>query len=85
MPALLEESAEAVDGFEHGGGAAVGIDCAVDPGVAMIAGDDPVVFLVGLVPGMVPMTSQMVRRAMSCSRCMWTVTLVAEFFALAPR
>ena len=62
LPALLEQDAEAVDGLEHGGGAAVGVDCAVDPGVAMIAGDDPVVFLGGVVPGMLPMTSQMVRR-----------------------
>ena len=45
LPALLEEIAEAVDGLEHGGGAGVGVDGAVDPGVAMIAGDDPVVFL----------------------------------------
>ena len=47
LPALLEESAEAVDGFEHGGGAAVGVDGAVDPGVAMIAGYDPIVGVVG--------------------------------------
>ena len=53
LPALLEELAEAVDGFEHGGGAAVGIDGAVDPGVAVVAGDDPVVLLggVGAVDG----------------------------------
>ena len=29
--------------FKHGGGAAVGIDRAVDPGVAVIAADDPLV------------------------------------------
>ena len=42
-----------MDAFEHGGGAAVGVYGAVDPGVAMIAGDDPVVFLVrvGAVDG----------------------------------
>ena len=40
---MLEEDADAVDGFEHGGGAAVGIDGAVDPGIAMIAGDDPLI------------------------------------------
>ena len=74
LPALLEQVAEAMDGFEHGGGAGVGIDGAVDPGVAMVAGDDPVVLLGGSVPGMVPMTSQMVRRLVSCSRFMWTVT-----------
>ncbi len=45
LPSLLEEFAEAVDGLEHGSGAGVGIDGAEDPGVAMIAGDDPVVFL----------------------------------------
>jgi hypothetical protein len=32
-----------VNGFEHGRGAAGGVDRAVDPGVAVIAGDDPVV------------------------------------------
>ena len=48
LPALLEQIAEAVDGFEHGGGAAVGIDGAVDPGVAVVAGDDPVVLLRGV-------------------------------------
>jgi hypothetical protein len=46
-PALLEQRADAVDGFEHGGGAAVGVDRAVDPGVAMVAGDDPVVGVLG--------------------------------------
>ena len=51
LPALLEEFAEAVDGFEHGGGAGVGIDGAVDPGVAMVAGYDPVVFLGGAGAG----------------------------------
>ena len=51
LPALLQELAEAVDGFEHGGGAGVGIDGAVDPGVAMVAGDDPVVLLGGVGAG----------------------------------
>ncbi len=51
LPALLEEIAEAVDGFEHGGGAGVGVDGAVDPGVAMVAGYDPVVFLRGAGAG----------------------------------
>ncbi len=53
LPALLEEVAEAVDGFEHGGGAGVGVDGAVDPGVAVVSGYDPVVFLgwVGAVDG----------------------------------
>ena len=51
MPALLEEIAEAVDGLEHGGGAAAGIDGAVDPGVAMVAGDDDFVFLCGVGAG----------------------------------
>ena len=59
-PALLEQRADAVNRLKHGGGAAVGIDCAVDPGVAMIAGDDPVVG--DLEPWILPMTSQMVRR-----------------------
>ncbi len=42
-----------MDGFEHGGGAGVGVDGAVDPGVAMVAGDDPgvLVFGVGAVDG----------------------------------
>ena len=62
-----------MDGLEHGGGAAVGVGRAVDPGVAMVAGDDP-------VSGSdrcrdLPMTSQMVRRRVSCSRRMWTVTV----------
>ena len=43
----LEQRADAVDGFEHGGGAAVGIDGAVDPGIAMIADDDPLVGRLG--------------------------------------
>ena len=51
LPALLEEVAEAVDGFEHGGGAGAGVDRAVDPGVAVVAGDDPVVFLGGVGAG----------------------------------
>ncbi len=51
LPALLEEVAEAVDGLEHGGGAAGGIDGAVDPGVAMVAGDDEVIFLRGVGAG----------------------------------
>ncbi len=37
-----------MDGFEHSGGAGVGIDGAVDPGVAVVAGYDPVVFLRGV-------------------------------------
>ncbi len=41
LPALLEKRADAVDGLKHGGGAAVGVDCAVDPGVAMVAVDHP--------------------------------------------
>ena len=36
----MQQCADAVDGFQHGGGAAVGIDGAEDPGVAMIADDD---------------------------------------------
>ncbi len=40
-PALTEQCADAVHGFKHGGGAAGGIDRAIDPGVAMIADDDP--------------------------------------------
>src|SRR5260370_29372312 len=32
-----------MDGFEHGGGAAIRIDCSIHPGVAMIAGDDPLI------------------------------------------
>ena len=43
LPAGLQQFADAVHGFEHGRGAAVGIDCAVDPGVAMIARDHPFV------------------------------------------
>ena len=43
----FEQRADAVHGLEHGGGAAVGIDRAVDPGVAMIADDDPVVGILG--------------------------------------
>ena len=41
-PALAEQDADAVHRFQHGGGAAGGIDGAVDPGVAVIAGDDPI-------------------------------------------
>ena len=48
FPTLLEKDSEAMDGFEHGSGAAVGIDGSVDPGVTVIAGDDPVVFLRGI-------------------------------------
>ncbi len=51
LPARLEQGAEAVDRLEHGRGAGVGIDGAVDPGVAVIAGDDPVVFLGGVAAG----------------------------------
>ena len=53
FPALLEELADAVDGFEHGGGAGGGIGGAVDPGVTVVAGDDPGVLLgrVGAVDG----------------------------------
>ena len=36
-----------MDGLKHGGGAAGGIDRAIDPGVAMIADDDPVVGILG--------------------------------------
>ena len=39
----LQQRADAVHSLEHGGGAAVGIDGAVDPGIAMIAGDHPLV------------------------------------------
>ena len=46
-PALRDESTDAVDGLEHGGGAAGGVDGAVDPGVAMIAGDNPVAGVLG--------------------------------------
>ena len=51
LPTLLEETADAVNGFEHGGGAAVGVDGAVDPGVAVVAGDDPVFGVVGAGDG----------------------------------
>src|ERR1700690_1635976 len=42
-PSLKEQSADAADGFKHGGGTAGGIDCAIDPRVAVIADDDPCV------------------------------------------
>src|SRR5580693_4541579 len=42
-PSLLEQSADAMHRFEHGRGAAVGIDGSVDPCVAVIADNDPVV------------------------------------------
>ena len=42
-PALMKQSADAANGFKHGGGAAGGIDRAIDPRVAMIADDDPCV------------------------------------------
>src|ERR1700722_16069391 len=38
-PALMEQSAEAANGFKHGGGSAGWIDRAVDPRVAVIADD----------------------------------------------
>ena len=60
-PALMEQSADAVNGFKHGGGAAGGIDRAVDPRVAMIADDDRV-SRDPAAPGIFPMTSQMMRR-----------------------
>ena len=40
---MREQRADAVDGFKHGGGAAGGVDGAIDPGIAVIAGDDPIV------------------------------------------
>jgi len=40
FPSALQERANAVNGFQHSGGAAVGIDSAEDPGIAMIADDD---------------------------------------------
>ena len=42
MP-CLRELAEGAREFHHAGGAAGGIDAAEDPGVAMIAEDDPFV------------------------------------------
>ena len=39
----MQQCADAVNRLKHGGRAAVGIDRAVDPGIAMIADDDPVV------------------------------------------
>jgi len=48
---LREEVAEAMDGFEHRGGAGVGVNGAVYPGVAVVAGDDPIVFLGGTGAG----------------------------------
>ena len=48
---LFEQNADAVNGFKHGGGAAVGIDRAVDPGIAMVAGDDPVIGKAGAGDG----------------------------------
>ncbi len=43
LPSRLQQFADAVYRFEHRRGAAVGIDRAIDPGVAMIAGDHPFV------------------------------------------
>ena len=39
----MEQSADAMHGFEHGGGATGWIDGSVDPGVAMVACNDPLV------------------------------------------
>ena len=47
LPALLEERAKAVNGFQHGGGAAVGVDRSVGPGVAMVAHHHPIVRILG--------------------------------------
>ena len=44
---LLFELAEGAREFHHAGGAAGGIDAAEDPGVAMIAQDDPFVGKLG--------------------------------------
>ena len=80
LPALLEEIAETVDGLQHGSGAAVGIDCAVDPGITMVAGGPPSRSRCcsGSVPSIgpddVPDGAEL---GLSCSRCMWTVTLAA--------
>src|SRR6516165_8212875 len=43
LPAFFEQRTNAVDGFQHGGRSAVGIDCAVDPRVAVVADDYPVI------------------------------------------
>ena len=44
-PTLRDERADAVHRLEHGRGAAGRIDGAIDPGIAMIAGDHPVVWI----------------------------------------
>ena len=45
LPALLDQLAEGAGFFEFGGGAGDGIVCAIDPGVVMVAANDPLVRL----------------------------------------
>src|SRR5262249_24737810 len=45
LPALLQQFADSVYRFEHRRRAAVGIDSAIDPGVAMIPEDDQLVWI----------------------------------------
>ena len=50
-PSGLEQFADAVHCFEHAGRAARRIDGAEDPGVAVVAGDDPLIRIGGAVDG----------------------------------
>jgi hypothetical protein len=59
-PALLEQRADAMHRFQHGRGAAVGIDRAIDPRVAMIAATTQSSGY--CEPLILPITSQMMRR-----------------------
>src|ERR1700722_2467425 len=47
LPTRLQQFAYSMDTFEHCGGAAVGVDCAIHPGIAMVARDHPLIGQVG--------------------------------------
>ncbi len=43
LPSLRQQTADAVDGFQHGRSPTGGIDSPIDPGVTMIPGDHPLI------------------------------------------
>jgi len=57
LPAALKQGADAVDGFKHCGGAAVGVDCAVNHASRWLPATTQL--SLSSVPGILPMTSQM--------------------------